>query len=189
VNAAVFFDRDGTLNEEVGHLVRLDMLRVLDGAPAAVKLARDSGFRTAIVTNQSGIARGLVSEELVDEANRRVAAACGGVDAVYYCPHHPDAGDGPLKRVCECRKPAPGMILRGRDELGVELDRSVTIGDSLADLGAAARAGCGAILVRTGKGARAHATAVERGMRIDHVADDVLAAVRWFVSRSPPGAA
>jgi D,D-heptose 1,7-bisphosphate phosphatase len=178
---ALFFDRDGTLSQEVGHLVDVEKLVLLERAPEAVRLARAAGFKAVLVTNQSAVARGLVAEGQVREANRRVGEACGGFDGVYYCPHHPSEGVEPYRRACDCRKPGPGMLLRARDELEIDLARSFLIGDSVADLEAARAAGCGSVLVLTGHGREALGSPRAAGLAWDHVAEDVLAAVRWAV--------
>lgn len=182
---AILFDRDGTLNAEVGHVTSLDQLRVLPSAPPALALARAHGFATAVITNQSGIARGLLLEDLVREANRRVAEACGGFDAIYYCPHHPSAGTSDLVRICSCRKPAPGMIERAARELDFKAEDAFFIGDSLSDVGAARNAGVRMIVVLTGKGQETMAAL--SGDRPEHVARNVLAAVRWIVRATGVG--
>ena len=168
---AILFDRDGTLNQEVGHLVSLDLLTILPGAPAAVALAREQGFATVVITNQSGISRGLFGEDVVREANRRVIEACGGFDAVYYCPHYLEG--------CSCRKPAPGMIQQAARELGFDPENAFVIGDSVSDVGAARSAGAKVVVVLTGKGRETVATLGENPP--DHVAPDVLAAVHWIL--------
>ncbi|MEQ1894981.1 MAG: HAD family hydrolase [Planctomycetota bacterium] len=185
---AVFLDRDGTLVDELGFLARAEDLRLLPGAAAAVGRLNERGLAVIVVTNQSGIARGLFGERELAEVHARLgqelARAGARLDDVLYCPHHPSEGAPPWRRHCECRKPAPGLVLEAarRHELG--LAESWMIGDSLRDLECGARAGlAGSILVRTGKGAEElqGLSASERARTL--VADDVGAAVELLLTR------
>jgi histidinol-phosphate phosphatase family protein len=139
---AVLFDRDGTLVVDVPYNGDPDRVRLVPGARAAVERVRAAGLRTGLVTNQSGIARGLLTRADADAVNARLAALVGGFDTVQVCPHAPDAG-------CGCRKPRPGMVLAAAAELGVPPQRVVVIGDIAADVEAAAAAGARGILVPT----------------------------------------
>src|SRR3712207_4894921 len=156
---AVFLDRDGTINVEVNYLYRPDDFAFVPGAPEAIGRLNRAGFPVVVVTNQAGIARGFYTAEdvvaLHDHLQRRLAPFGARVDAFYFCPHHPD-----FTGECACRKPAPGMLLQAARELGLDLGQSWLVGDSAGDIGAAAAAGCHAILVRTGYGA-----ALERSLR------------------------
>jgi len=154
---AVFLDRDGTLVDELGFLRRADDLRLLPGAAEGVRLFNRAGWKVVVVTNQSGIARGLLDEPTLAGIHARLEQelARGGahLDAIVHCPHHPEEGLPPFRRACDCRKPAPGMILAAARRLGLDLGESWTIGDSRRDLEAGARAGlAGGVLVLTGKG-------------------------------------
>lgn len=146
---AVFVDRDGTLIEEVGYVNHPSRVRLLPGAAEAVRDLRLAGRAVVVVTNQAGIGRGYLSHDLVAAANaelvRHLAAAGTEVDAIYVCPHHPDDG-------CDCRKPAPGLLVRAAAELELDLGRSVMVGDKPSDLEAGAAAGVPGILVLTGLG-------------------------------------
>jgi histidinol-phosphate phosphatase family protein len=139
VSRFVFLDRDGTLVRDAGYPNQPEHYELLPGVGAALRRLRDTGYRLAIVTNQSGIGRGLFGEDdferfqatlLADLARAGVA-----IERTYHCPHVPDAG-------CGCRKPAPGMLWRAREELGADLAASWVVGDSVVDVGLAARAGC-----------------------------------------------
>lgn len=147
-----FLDRDGTLVEDRGYVHRVEDYARLPGAVEGLRLLGAAGFRLAIVTNQSGIARGLygVAEFRAFQAHLERDFAAHGVrfDAVYFCPHLPEAG-------CVCRKPKPGLLERARRELGADLARSIVIGDSARDASMARAAGCRAICVLTGKDAAA----------------------------------
>jgi D-glycero-D-manno-heptose 1,7-bisphosphate phosphatase len=149
---AVFLDRDGTLNLDVGYTWRWSDFVWLPGALDALRLLADRGLFTAIVTNQAGIARGLYRAEDVAALHGMMGRELAGLGLtappVYYCPHHPDF-TGP----CSCRKPAPGMLVRAAREHGLDLSRSFMVGDKRSDLDAGLAAGCTPILVRTGYGA------------------------------------
>jgi len=182
-SAAVFLDRDGTINEEVGYLDRLDKLQLLPGVDEAVRLINRSGMKTVVVTNQSGIGRGLFDEAFVGEVHaemsRMLREAGAVIDGFYFCPHHPTEGIGGYRRSCSCRKPAPGMLLRAAAELAIDLSRSYMIGDMAKDVEAGQRAGAKGILVRTGYGKDVEADSAAP----DHIASDLLAAVRWILGQ------
>ncbi|MEJ2182244.1 MAG: HAD family hydrolase [Nitrospirota bacterium] len=139
---AVFFDRDGTLCEDADYLNRWEDFKVLPDI-ASLKLLRDKHFKLIGITNQSGIARGIIKEEFVREVNRYFIDAQGFED-FYYCPHHQDEH-------CACRKPEPGMLLRAGVEHGVDLTRSYVVGDKEADMLLAKAVGAKGVLVLTGK--------------------------------------
>jgi len=140
-----FLDRDGVMNEDRGHVHSASEFRWLPGMPDAIKMLNDAGWLVVVVTNQAGIGRGYYSAQefkeftgWVDGELRRVGAH---VDATYYCPHHPTAGEGEYLRDCDCRKPAPGMFLRAIDEWQPDLVRSFALGDKASDIEAAEAAG------------------------------------------------
>jgi len=142
---ALFLDRDGVVNEEVGYLHRADEVRFVDGIFSLCRTAAGLGYRLIVVTNQAGIARGFYSEEDFEALMEfmRVELRAEGVelDAVYYCPFHPEHGVGRYKQEHEDRKPGTGMLRRGAWEFGVELSESVLVGDRCSDVGAANAAG------------------------------------------------
>ncbi|HAF70893.1 MAG: D,D-heptose 1,7-bisphosphate phosphatase [Acetothermia bacterium 64_32] len=145
---AVFLDRDGVLIRQVdGYLTRLEDMELLPGAAEAVSRLRGAGFLAVVVTNQAGVARGYLSRERLAELHRellnRLRAFGTTLDGIYFCPHGPEEG-------CSCRKPAPGLLLQAARELEIDLVRSYMVGDATTDVEAAHRAGCFAILVRTG---------------------------------------
>jgi D-glycero-D-manno-heptose 1,7-bisphosphate phosphatase len=181
---AVFVDRDGTLNREVDFLRRVADLRLLPGAAAGVRRLTDAGFAVVIVTNQSGVARGLITPAILDAIHdairRRLARGGARLAGLYVCPPHPTAGSPPLRRRCRCRKPGPGMVERAARDLGLDLRRSYCVGDSPADLGLAAATQLRAVLVRTGHGRRTEAT-LDDGRRPDHVAANFRAAAEWII--------
>jgi D-glycero-D-manno-heptose 1,7-bisphosphate phosphatase len=183
---AVFVDRDGTVNEEVDFLTSPRDLRLIPRSAEAIRRANDLGLRVIIVTNQSGVARGLLTEaELLDvhrALTERLAAENARVDDIYYCPHHPSEGIGPYRRECDCRKPNTGMVERAVREFRIDPERSYVIGDRTVDVAMAKNAGARAILVLTGYG-RAERRLCERDrIPLDYVAEDLYDAID-FVAR------
>ncbi len=161
---AAFLDRDGTLIvERDGFLTSPRQLRLLGGAGASIRRLNDAGYVVVLVTNQSGVARGLLDESTLErihaELLRRLRRHGARIDAIRYCPHHPTEGTGRYRRRCACRKPLPGMIVRAARELDLDLERSVVIGDDLRDVQLAAGTKLRPFLVRTGKGRRSEADA------------------------------
>jgi D-glycero-D-manno-heptose 1,7-bisphosphate phosphatase len=185
VRPAVFLDRDGTLIEEVGYLDRLERLAFFPYSIDAVRLLNRAGFAVAVVTNQSGVARGLFTEDLVRETHAAMAGrlADGGAhaDGFYYCPHHPRAVVEDYRQACDCRKPQPGLLLQASRELGVDLSRSFAVGDRVSDLEAASAAGVRSVLVRTGYGSAHEAEARARGAA---VTGHLMEAVSWMLRQS-----
>jgi len=181
---AVFVDRDGTLNREVAYLRRIADLRLLPGAAAGVRRLSSAGFAVVVVSNQSGVARGLIRPETLRaihaEMTRRLAAKDARLAGIYVCPHHPGIGAAPLRRRCGCRKPAPGLIRRAARELALDLRRSYCVGDGPGDLGMARAVGIPAVLVLTGHGRRTR-RALSSEHAATHVAVNFRAAVDWII--------
>ncbi|MBI2824266.1 MAG: HAD family hydrolase [Planctomycetia bacterium] len=184
---AVFVDRDGTINEDVGYLARPSQLRLIAGAAEAIARLNQHGVPVVVVTNQAGVARGLFAESAIGNVHARLDkllarhGAC--VDRYDYCPHHPRDGQGAYQIDCECRKPRPGMLLRVAEELGLDLARSYMIGDKLTDLEAGAHAGCRTILVRSGYGAQAATTLAPGAYNVAGVFDSLLPAIEFCLPR------
>jgi D-glycero-D-manno-heptose 1,7-bisphosphate phosphatase len=151
---AVFLDRDGVINEELGYLAYPDDLRLLPRTTEAIKLLKQHDFKVIVVTNQSGIARGLYSEEELEAVHERMRMDLEEqgvkVDGVYYCPHHPTKGRGDYRVHCECRKPKPGLLLRAAKEHNIDLSNSFMVGDTPSDILAGWNAGCSSVLIMTG---------------------------------------
>ena len=148
--AAVFLDRDGVINANRADYVRAwDQLEILPGVLAALAVLAASDFRVVVVTNQSSVGRMLLDPQVLEEIHARLQAEiqrhAGRIDAIYCCPHTPEAG-------CNCRKPRPGLLLRAAEELELDLSRSYLVGDAVTDLQAALAAGCQPVLVQTGRG-------------------------------------
>jgi D-glycero-D-manno-heptose 1,7-bisphosphate phosphatase len=167
---AIFLDRDGVLNaNRADYVKRWDEVRFLDGVFDAMRALAATERPIFVITNQSAVGRGILSLADAEALNARIVAevvAHGGrVDGSYLCPHRPDAG-------CECRKPAPGMLLQAAREHGVDLRSSFVVGDAMSDMGAAGAVGAHGILVRTGRGAgEAAAHCCEAAGDVEVVAD------------------
>jgi len=150
---AVFLDRDGTVIREVGYLTRAEQIEILDGAPAAIRALSAAGFKIVMVTNQSAVARGWLTEAKLKQIHRliqdRLAFEGARLDAIYYCPHHPSEGIPAYRVVCDCRKPNPGMVQRAVDDLALEPTRSYVLGDQNIDRELALRVGATPVLVRS----------------------------------------
>jgi D-glycero-D-manno-heptose 1,7-bisphosphate phosphatase len=181
-------DRDGTVCQEVGYVNHVNRVALIEGSAEAVRLANEAGFQTVVVTNQAGVARDYFTEDLINDAHDRMrdllAEQGARLDAIYYCPHHPDVGPDRYRIACDCRKPGPGMLQRARDEMGVDLEQSYMIGDSWRDIQAGHGVGATTILVLTGYGKGEHEHRADRWkVRPDHIATDLLEAVRWILKR------
>ncbi len=147
---AVFLDRDGTINKYVGFLRSPEKLELLPGAAEAIKRINKTGYLAIVVTNQPVIARGEITVEQLDEIHNKLETLLGQegayLDAIYYCPHHPDKGfpgEIPeLKIDCDCRKPKPGMLLQAAKDFNIDLNQSIMVGDDERDMEAGRAAGC-----------------------------------------------
>ena len=186
---AIIMDRDGTVCDEVGYVNHVERIRLLPRSAAAIRRANEAGYQTVVVTNQAGVARGYFDEGLVDEVHERVrhllAEQGARLDGIYYCPHHPEAGSGPYRRECDCRKPGTGMLLRARDEMGIDLEASYMVGDSHKDIEAGHGVGAKTVLVLTGYGRGELEHQPHRFRKEpDHVAADLLEAVEWILETS-----
>lgn len=151
---AVFLDRDGVLNRDVGYVGSIDRFVLMDGAVAAVRRANDAGYRVFVATNQSGVARGLFTEDDVQALHAwlidRFAQAGARIDAIRYCPHHPEGIVAPYAGSCTCRKPAPGLLRDLLADYAIDPGLSLMVGDSERDLLAARAAGIPAHLFSGG---------------------------------------
>lgn len=181
---ALFLDRDGVLNQNRADYVRTwEQVEFLPGVFTAMQRLAGSPYVIVVITNQSAVGRGLMTAAAVQAINQgiveQVQQAGGRIDAVYSCPHSPDAG-------CACRKPQPGMILQAAQDLGLDLARSFLIGDAVSDVQAGLAAGCRPVLVRTGRGAAQVAGLRAAGLDAAPVVADLAAAVAWILQQSEP---
>ena len=157
---AVFLDRDGTINQERGHIQNPEDLVLLPGAASAIRRLNESQYLTVLVTNQSVIARGKCNENDMEVIHNRLQSLIGeegaSIDRIYYCPHYPDheipGGRQELKIVCDCRKPKPGLIMRAAKDMNIDLNLSWMVGDMISDIEAANRAGIRSILLSKQEG-------------------------------------
>ena len=178
---AIFLDRDGTLNEDVGYLHRLEDLELFPWTADALRLLKRAGYALVVVTNQSGIAHGLIDPAFVADLPRRDAAAAAArrrrLDALYYCPHHPRGSVPELSVDCRCRKPLPGMVEDAVRDLGIDPKQSWVVGDKWLDVKLGHAVGARSILVRTGWGSEQEQQASRPGSSVDAICDNLIHAV------------
>ncbi len=179
---AVFLDRDGTICEEMGYLNHISRLRIFPFAAAAIARLNRAGYPVIVITNQSGVARGIFPEVLIGEVHRRLAAELSvsgaRIDGFYYCPHRKEDG-------CNCRKPLPGLLERAAQENGLDLSSSFVVGDRFADVAMAHAVGASGILVMTGYGrGDLEYHGAEWPQRPDAVTEDLTGAVEWILKRA-----
>ncbi len=183
---AIFLDRDGTIMFEEGYIDNVNDVRLLPGAVDALAQAKILGFKLVVVTNQSGVARGMFPESKVIEINQMLCEILeqSGVsfDGIYYCPHHPEGKQHEYTRKCNCRKPATGLIQQAVDELKLSLDGSYMIGDKLSDIDCGINAGLKTVLVRTGYGKDTEYSLAdaEHSIHPDRIVDSLIEAVEWI---------
>ena len=149
MHRAIFMDRDGTVSEEVGYMYDAGLYKPFPWAGPAVRRINESGMKAVLVTNQSGVGRGYFDEALVGEIHgilrAELARSNARLDAIYYCPHEPEAA-------CDCRKPLPGMLLKAQRDLDIDFSKSYMIGDKQVDVETGHSVGVKSILVLTGYG-------------------------------------
>jgi D-glycero-D-manno-heptose 1,7-bisphosphate phosphatase len=184
VSRAVFLDRDGTLNRERGFVTAPEQLEVLPGVVAALHALHAARYRIVVVTNQSGIARGLYGEADLARVHALLHERLDGLPAAYlHCPHHPEVA-GSYGGACSCRKPEAGLLHQAKELLGVEWQGSALVGDSARDLLMARGLPLVTVQVRSGKPIAAEAEALRRAaFTPDHVADDLAGAAAWLLAR------
>jgi D-glycero-D-manno-heptose 1,7-bisphosphate phosphatase len=186
-DACIFLDRDGTINEEVDFLSSPQNLHLLPRAAEAIREFNTLGFKIFIVTNQSGIARGLLTEKQLHEIHltliEKLSEHGVRIDAIYYCPHHPDFGEPQYHRECDCRKPRTGMITKAIQGFSADLSHSFVIGDRLIDIQMGNAVGIPSILVMTGYGKQELLLCQEHHADIVYIAADLFDAAQ-FVKRS-----
>lgn len=184
--AAVFLDRDGTINEQMGYINHLSRFHLLPRVGEAIRLLNEREIPVVVTTNQSGLARGYFPEALLDEVHdamiRRLKSEGAHLDGIYTCPHHPEAKEERYRCACLCRKPKPGLFMRAAEEHALDLSRSYVVGDRWSDLKAAAACGAHGVLVLTGYG-RGDQQYIGPSQAVQpmYVAEDLLDAVHWIV--------
>lgn len=185
-NRAVFLDRDGTINEEVGYVNHIERFVLLPRVGEAIRILNQHGWKTVVITNQSGVARGYFPESLIRQVHGKMEDLLkregAHLDGIYYCPHHPDIGVSPYRQRCRCRKPAPGLIEEAVKELDLDPSRSYMVGDRGADIEFAHRVGTKAVLVLTGYGkGEWEYFGNQWKSKPDCVAQDLYEAVQWIL--------
>lgn len=188
-NSAIFLDRDGTINEEVGYLDSADKLQIFPEAFEAIRRINESGMKAIVITNQAGVAKGLFTEEFVRQINGQIQSLLVEKDALidrfYYCPHHPSEGAEPYRKICTCRKPEPGLLKQAAYDLNIDLSQSYMIGDRYRDVETAHRAGAKGVLVMTGYGQDILSeTGPDQANELNqpnYIAKDILDAVNWIL--------
>ena len=184
---AVFLDRDGTINVDVGYLCHPDQFTFLPRAIEALQLLSDSDLPLIIITNQAGVARGLIPPErlpVIQKAFLRMLRTNGIPIAGYYsCPHHPEGVLPEYRCECGCRKPAPGLLLQAARELDIDVPRSYVVGDKASDVQLAHNAGSTGILILTGEG-RTYQQAYPPEYTPPHaICPNLYEAAEWIIAR------
>jgi D-glycero-D-manno-heptose 1,7-bisphosphate phosphatase len=190
---AVFLDRDGTLIHDVGYLSRIEDVRIYPWTAEAIAKLNQAGFLTIVVTNQGGVGKGLYTEEFVREAHglieRELAARGARLDALYYCPHHPEATLPAYRCECRCRKPGTGMVEDAASRFQIDLSSSYIVGDTQRDMLLGFKAGLQTVLVLTGYGADEYESKRHEWPRPpDLVARNLLEGVEGILTGRAPGA-
>jgi len=187
-NRAVFLDRDRTIIEDPGYLSDPDAVKLLPGVEPAIRSMARAGYKIVIVTNQAGVARGLLTEEALEKIHavmcRQLAAGGAHVDAIYYCPYHVEGTVEIYAIDSELRKPKPGMLLKAAEDLDIDLSASWMVGDSPRDVGAGQRAGCRTIRLRTGA-TRAGDEDIDEDAQADFIVRNLPEAAK-VILRQPP---
>ncbi len=186
MRAGVLLDRDGTINEQMGYINHIDRFVMLPGAAVAIKLLNDHGVPVAVVTNQSGLARGYFPAELLDRVHRKMneelKKVAAHVDGIFICPHHPEAKEEKYRLDCNCRKPKTGLFDQASADLGLDLHKSYLVGDRWSDLKAAVQCGATPVLVLTGYGAGDYEyIGPTQEVQPAYVAKNLLDAVTWII--------
>lgn len=184
---AVFLDRDGTLNVDVGYPSRSDQIDVYPQSYKAVKKLNEEGFLAVVVTNQSGVGRGLLSEEDLKDIHTRLMSSFAlhgaHLDAIYYCPHYILSEDPRYRRDCDCRKPRTGLARQAAADLGIDMTGSYVVGDKAEDILFGMNIGAVPILVLTGVGGESQSRLKDQNVAPAHVASGILEAVEWILER------
>lgn len=170
---AVFLDRDGVLTREKGYVGSVETLEIFPYTAECVRQIHKKGYYAIVVTNQSGVARGLVKEEKLQEMNEWLMEQTG-VDAVYYCPHHPEGKILQYRKICDCRKPGRGMFEAANQMFDIDMNKSYMVGDRAGDIIAGQNAGVRTVLLESGYGM----ARLEEKVTPDYVLDDLRDVIR-----------
>jgi len=184
---AVFIDRDGTINEQLGYINHLSRFVILPGVSEAVSLLNKNNFWAIIVSNQGGVARGYHPLELVHEIHAFLKSSLKKqgaiIDGVFFCPHHPAGVVQEYSSDCDCRKPKPGLIGQALEAFDIDMSNSYVVGDRYVDIELASRLNLKGILVKTGYGLGEIAYILPRkAIKPAYIAEDLLGAVKWILN-------
>lgn len=185
---AVFIDRDGTINQQLGYINHISRFILLPGVAEAISLLNEHKRLVLVASNQSGVARGYFPIELVhqthEQMQRELKRENAYIDGIYFCPHHPDGTVLEYKKACRCRKPKTGLIEAARQEFDIDMGKSYVIGDRWLDIAFAHNAHLPGILVLTGYGMGEREYVVPpKGIAPAYVAENLLEAVRWLLAQ------
>ncbi len=183
-NIAVFLDRDGTINEDPGYLGEPSNVKLFPGAAKALsELKVKLNCKLIVISNQSGVARGLITKQMVDEVNNKINELLlekdTSIDAFYYCPYHPDYNN---EEECECRKPSPKLVFDAAKEFQIDLSKSYFIGDTISDIQCGFNAGMKSILVKTGYGTESFSILQKQNKIPTFVAENLDQACRFIIN-------
>jgi D-glycero-D-manno-heptose 1,7-bisphosphate phosphatase len=184
LNSVVFLDRDGTINHDSPDYIKnRSEFKIIPGCIEAIRLLTLSGFTSIVITNQSALARKLISAGELDHIHAFMKAAItsggGKITDIFFCPHLPNEG-------CNCRKPATGLLLQAQLKYNIDLPGSIMVGDSAKDIECARNAGCGkAVLVKTGKDDAVEDMLNAKQIDADYIAKDLLEAANWILANPP----
>jgi D-glycero-D-manno-heptose 1,7-bisphosphate phosphatase len=182
MNKAVFLDRDGTINEEMGYINHISRFKIFNYTFDAIRILNNLGFKIIVITNQSGLARGYFNEDLLIQLHQELLNQAeknnAKIDAIYFCPHHKDGVIEKYKKDCDCRKPKPGMLIKARQEFNISLKESFMISDRYKDMQFAYNNHVKSIMVMTGYGLGEYTYQSENWSRKpDYICDNLLEAV------------
>ena len=185
---AVFLDRDGTINEQMGYINHISRFVLLPGVDRAIRKLNEHNIPVVVVTNQSGLARGYFPASLLAEVNQKMeqqlAAEGAHIDGLYICPHHPEAKEKKYRKACSCRKPKTGLLKQAAADLNLDLTQSFMVGDRWSDLKCGAAAGATSILVLTGYGrGDQQYIGPHQDIQPAMVAENLNAAVDWVLEQ------
>ena len=188
---AVFIDRDGTINEQLGYINHLSRFVLLPGVVEAVRLLNKNNFLSIIVTNQSGVAQGYYSIDLVYETHdflKTTLKEKGAIiDGIFFCPHHPRGIVPEYRSECDCRKPKLGLVEQALESFDIDMTSSYVVGDRYIDMELAQRLNLKGILVKTGYGlGEIEYILPAQDIKPTHIAQDLLGAVRWILEKEQP---
>lgn len=183
---AIFLDRDGTINKGKYFITDVADLKIYKNAPRALRLLQKGGYKLISFTNQSCVARGIITEDYLKKINQRLIDIYRKrgvrISRIYYCPHHPKGKIKKYTKICSCRKPKPGMLIKAKRQYKINTKKSFAIGDAFRDLEAGKKVGCKTILLLTGYGKITLSKLKKRQRKkIDYIASSLLSASRWIL--------